>query len=948
MNLRIYISLLGVLVIGCGGGSADLADVVSDNDTAVVENSVAEISATELPGTTDTASELAPEDAPAPEIAPECEAGQGCLLEACETHDDCFDGWCVLYLGEMVCTQTCDGICPDFWACEAVDADGKVGQICVPPFATLCLPCEETSDCDAIGADAMCLDFGPLEGSFCGSACSSDGGCPTGYTCAEATSVDEEEVTRCIPDSGTCECGEYAAAASLSTTCEIENEFGICEGMRSCSEGTLSDCDAVVPAEDLCDGLDNDCDGDTDTVSCDDSNPCTIDSCEGADGCVHTPDDADCDDDDECTDNACIGGKCVVTKVRNCGGDCGVCEGDGAFCDAGVCQCDPLNCVQLDHACGDWPDGCGSTIQCGTCTKFPNSACVAGQCDCEADSCEGLSYDCGKQDDGCGGTLSCGSCDEFDNSTCVLGKCKCVKFTCDVLGKDCSTWDDGCDGEIDCGGCTAFTNSFCDEGGLCQCTPESCESLGKECGEWDDNCGGTVVCDPCEAFVNSFCNEEGACDCVDTTCDELAVTCGEWDNNCGGLAECGLCEEFPNSTCQEGTCGCVPDTCESLGNNCGEWSDGCGATIQCGTCTEFANSICQEGTCGCVAETCESLDYECDGWDNGCGGTVECGGCELYSNSFCDAGTCGCVPETCDTLGVTCGEWDNNCGNSVVCGGCDDFANSFCNDDGACDCTPENCDSLEKECGSWDDGCGENAECGGCEEFANSFCDDEGACDCAPDTCDDINYECGEGDDGCGVSLECGTCDDENTCTVDACEEGACTFTSECLGVPVINEIDYEQPGADNSEFIELYNPSDSPVDLTMYKLQLVNGANASIYKTYQLGAAANQLPAGAYLVIADPAVIDILPEGTLSMVLAESAVQNENEGLRIVTTDDDSFVDGVHYEGTMEGVGEGGSAGNDSGAESLSRCPNGSDTNDNSVDFFDTEPSPGVTNSCL
>jgi hypothetical protein len=90
---------------------------------------------------------------------------------------------------------------------------------------------------------------------------------------------------------------------------------------------------------------------------------------------------------------------------------------DGApSTDGGGCA--PRTCVEQQITCGPAGDGCGSGLQCGSCT--PPETCggggtpsTCGNSDggpCLPRTCAGLGYNCGPAGDGCGGALSCGSC----------------------------------------------------------------------------------------------------------------------------------------------------------------------------------------------------------------------------------------------------------------------------------------------------------------------------------------------------------------------------------------------------------------------------------------------------------------------------------------------------------------------------------------------------------
>jgi chitodextrinase len=62
------------------------------------------------------------------------------------------------------------------------------------------------------------------------------------------------------------------------------------------------------------------------------------------------------------------------------------------------------------QTCGTAPDGCGGTINCGTCGS--GKTCNGTTCvtSCTPATCTSLGDNCGSPSDGCGGTLSCGTC----------------------------------------------------------------------------------------------------------------------------------------------------------------------------------------------------------------------------------------------------------------------------------------------------------------------------------------------------------------------------------------------------------------------------------------------------------------------------------------------------------------------------------------------------------
>ena len=90
---------------------------------------------------------------------------------------------------------------------------------------------------------------------------------------------------------------------------------------------------AVHPfAEEVCNGIDDDCKDGVDTGTCSDDNPCTADLCDPTEGCSNPADDTGlCSDDDPCTGgDSCVGGQCVGTLITK---ESAVCNNVDDDCD---------------------------------------------------------------------------------------------------------------------------------------------------------------------------------------------------------------------------------------------------------------------------------------------------------------------------------------------------------------------------------------------------------------------------------------------------------------------------------------------------------------------------------------------------------------------------------------------------------------------------------------
>jgi hypothetical protein len=86
-------------------------------------------------------------------------------------------------------------------------------------------------------------------------------------------------------------------------------------------------------------------------------------------------------------------------------------------CGNGEC-CTPTTCAKQGKTCGALADGCGGTLQCGSCaapqTCGGGNPGTPGVCGCTKATC--AAGECGRRADGCGGTLTC--IPATDGNTC--------------------------------------------------------------------------------------------------------------------------------------------------------------------------------------------------------------------------------------------------------------------------------------------------------------------------------------------------------------------------------------------------------------------------------------------------------------------------------------------------------------------------------------------------
>ncbi|MBM4293274.1 MAG: hypothetical protein FJ138_19265, partial [Deltaproteobacteria bacterium] len=359
-------------------------------------------------------------------------------------------------------------------------AGGAAGGAAPDPDDALCAPCE--AGAGACAAGFVCHAPSAPAGEeapppFCTRPCDpADAPCPAGYSCEEpsggaATSADAGAPARlCAPARGFC----------APVFCNDGDGDGYGRG-RDCLG---LDCDDANPAVhpgvalDLCDGVDNNCDGLTDEHF------------------EPTP----------CGEGACAG--------------VSVCDGGRARCDAGQPSGEDANCDGRDDDCDGRADEGYQPLSCGLGVCRQESFCATGEERCaplppspgETDAaCDGLDADCdGLVDEG------------FVGEVCGLGVCA-ARGVCTPQGlscapgpllgndADCNLLDDDCDGRVDegfvpatrCGLGACYRAETCGPRGPACVPAPPLSATDATCDGVDDNCDG-VVDDACAENALGF------------------------------------------------------------------------------------------------------------------------------------------------------------------------------------------------------------------------------------------------------------------------------------------------------------------------------------------------------------------------------------------------------------------------------------------------------------
>ncbi|MBI2638751.1 hypothetical protein HYW83_04125 [Candidatus Peregrinibacteria bacterium] len=660
-----------------------------------------------------------------------------------------------------------------------------------------------------VAAEETCMDDGPGMSHW---ETTSGATGPVPEACNGIDDDCDDAVDNGVPD---CEC-----VPGVTPARDCGSDEGRCEtGTQVCgADGTWSECAGQTePIAETCNGVDEDCDGETDedydagdacrgrgACGTDDPGTVGVDDGIGAKECNAAHDGTRCSVDP--------GGSANRSSEEIADGrdnDCNGLTDDRQFTVVGGTPGQTARMGDACHMAGVCGDGTYErasdfAVQCNAVGR--RGALNPGNLEGTQDGlCNGADDDCdGATDEGCG-------CDVGETQTCGIstGACSTGLQHCDdgefgacedEVGPVAEVLNDGVDNNC---------NDLVDDqdghvrGTACQTGVGRCDAPG---GEWEYDGAGNLKCstdvDGSESLARTeVCNVDAAGLGIDDDCDGEVNECdgaagidcdGGWpgagnpglDCNPGGICGAGqvICDPNNNLRTRCSTSSlATTESCDDLDNDCdGATDEGCA-----NECSDGQTQICgdADGVCGEQRglQTCQAAN---DSWSNCVGdrrpGTETCNGADDDCNGVIDNGFVG-LGVACDGVGA-CGAGTIVCkpdGTATNCStnpGMPGFNGSA----ERCNATDDDCDGVMDEgmtdfsgrdLGKVGDPCPLPGECVlesvVCDGPLHTGCSTVGRGGVVTERCDGKDNDCdGATDETFDVNAACSvTCPDGQTLT---------------------------------------------------------------------------------------------------------------------------------------------------------------------------------------